>query len=76
MGNFSIHAGLVDGSLMPIISEESTSDEIVAMFTGDDTGAPPRSLTIEVVTENGSRVQIYIPNSSAVASVTVDGRKI
>ncbi|WP_058962520.1 hypothetical protein [Type-E symbiont of Plautia stali] len=75
MGNVKIYAGLVNGDLMPII-EEKSSEDIVAAFTGDDTGAPPRSVTIEVITESGSKVKIYIPNSSADASVTVDGTRI
>lgn len=77
MGNFSIHAGLADGSLMPVISEELTSDQIVAMFTGDDTGAPARSVTMVVLTESGKKVEIFIPNSSgADASVRIDNRII
>ncbi|TDY82960.1 UNVERIFIED_ORG: hypothetical protein C7429_101449 [Pantoea allii] len=75
MGNVNIYAGLVNGDLMPII-ENRSSKEIVTAFTGDDTGAPPSSVTIEVITESGSTVKIYIPNSSADASVTVDGRRI
>lgn len=75
MGNVKIYAGLVNGDLMPII-EDKCSKEIVTAFTGDDTGAPPSSVTIEVITESGSKVRIYIPNSSADASVTVDGKHI
>jgi hypothetical protein len=75
MGNVKIYVGLVNGALMPII-EDKTSEEIVTVFTGDDTGAPPTSVTIEVTTENGSKVKIYIPNSSADASVTVDGKSV
>lgn len=75
MGNVKIYAGLVNGNLMPII-EGRNSEEIVTAFTGDDTGAPPTSVTIEVVTESGSKVRIYIPNSSADASVTVDGKRV
>jgi len=75
MGNLRIHAGLVNGDLMPII-EDKSSEDIVAAFTGDDTGAPPTSVTIEVVTASGSKVKIYIPNSTADASVTIDGKRI
>ncbi len=75
MGNVKIYAGLVNGDLMPII-EDKTSEEIVYAFTGDDTGAPPTSVTIEVITESGSKVRIYIPNSSADASVMVDGKSV
>lgn len=75
MGNVKIYAGLVNGDLMPII-EDKTSEEIVTAFTGDDTGAPPTSLTIEVITESGAKIRIYIPNSSADASVTVDGKRV
>lgn len=75
MGNVKIYAGLVNGDLMPII-EDRTSEEIVIAFTGDDTGAPPTSVTIEVITESGSKVKIYIPNSSAQASVSVDGERV
>jgi hypothetical protein len=56
MGNVKIYAGLVNGDLMPII-EDRTSEEIVTAFTGDDTGAPPTSVTIEVITESGSKVK-------------------
>ncbi|MCW8110151.1 hypothetical protein [Yersinia intermedia] len=75
MGNVRIYAGLVSGDLMPIIEDES-SEQIVATFTGDDTGAPPSSVTIEVTTDAGAKVKIYIPNSSADASVTVDGKRV
>ena len=75
MGNVKIYAGLVNGALMPII-QNKTSDEIVTAFTGDDTGAPPTSVTIEVITDSGSKVRVYIPNSSATASVSVDGKKV
>lgn len=75
MGNVKIYAGLVSGDLMPII-EDKSSEDIVTAFTGDDTGAPPTSVTIEVVTESGSKVRIYIPNSSADARVTVDGKQV
>lgn len=75
MGNVKIYAGLVNGDLMPII-EDKSSEDIVTAFTGDDTGALPTSVTIEVITESGSKVRIYIPNSSADASVTVDGKRI
>lgn len=75
MSNVKIYAGLVNGDLMPII-EGKTSEEIVMAFTGDDTGAPPSSITIEVVTNNGSKVKILIPNSTADASVTIDGKRI
>lgn len=75
MSNIKIHAALLSGDLMPII-EGKESSEIVEAFTGDDTGAPPSSVTIEVLTESGSKVKIFIPNSSALASVTIDGKKI
>ncbi|EPB6104897.1 TPA: hypothetical protein U5D93_003470 [Yersinia enterocolitica] len=75
MGNVKIYAGLVNGDLMPII-EDKSSEQIVAAFTGDDTGALPSSVTIEVTTEAGAKVKIYIPNSSAAASVTVDGKRV
>ena len=75
MSNVKIYAGLVNGDLMPII-ENKTSKEIVTAFTGDDTGAPLTSVTIEVITESGSKVKIYIPNSSAQASVSVDGERV
>lgn len=75
MGNVKIYAGLVNGDLMPII-EDKSSEQIVKAFVGDDTGAPPSSVKIEVTTESGTRVRIYIPNSSADAIVTVDGKRI
>ncbi len=75
MGNVKIYAGLVNGDLMPII-EDKTSEEIVTAFTGDDTGAPPTSVTIEVRTESGAKVRIHIPNSPADASVTVNGKRV
>jgi hypothetical protein len=75
MGNVKIYAGLVNGDLMPII-EGKNSIDTVTFFTGDDTGAPSTSVTIEVITDAGKKVRIYIPNSSADASVTVDGKRI
>lgn len=75
MCNVKIYAGLVNGDLMPIIDGKSSA-EIVRDFTGDDTGAPPSSVTIEVITNSGSKVRIYIPNSSASSSVTIDGKQV
>ena len=75
MSNIKIYASLIDGGLMPLIENRSSS-EIVKAFTGDDTGAPPTSVTIEVVTESGKKVRVYIPNSPALASVTVDDKRI
>ncbi|WP_421594975.1 hypothetical protein [Rahnella sp. PD4] len=75
MGNVKIYAGLVNGDLMPII-EDKSSEQIVIAFTGDDTGAPPSSVTIEVITDSGVKVKIHIPNSSADAIVTMDGKRV
>ncbi|MFK3762471.1 hypothetical protein [Serratia ureilytica] len=75
MSNVKIYAGLVNGDLMPII-EDKSSEDIVTAFTGDDTGAPPTAVTIEVTTGSGVKVKIYIPNSSADASVVVDGKVV
>lgn len=75
MGNIKIYVSLVDGSMMPLV-EDKTSEETVFAFTGDNTGAPPSSLTIEVTTQSGIKVKIYIPNSHAEASVTVDGKRL
>lgn len=73
MGNITIHAHLVNGNLMPFFSEEDSSKQVVLEFTGDDTGAPPRSLSIIVRTESGRRVEISIPyDSSGNARVEVD----
>lgn len=55
MGNLTIHAGLVNGDLMPIINDDKSSSEIVEAFTGDDTGAPPSSVTITVMTDSGKK---------------------
>ena len=75
MSNVRIYAGLANGDLMPIV-EEKSSDQIVLGFVGDDTGPPVRSLTIEVITESGAKVRINVPNSSANASVSIDGKII
>lgn len=75
MSNVKIYASLVNGDLMPLIEDQS-SQEIVTAFTGDDTGAPPTSVTIEVTTESGAKVKISIPNSTADASVSIDGKKL
>lgn len=75
MSNVKIYASLVNGDLMPLIEDQS-SQEIVTAFTGDDTGAPPTSVTIEVTTESGAKVRIFIPNSTADASVSIDGKKL
>ena len=75
MGNVKIYAGLVNGDLMPIVEDKSSND-IVTAFIGDDTGAPATSVSIEVITESGKKVKIYIPNSSSDASVTIDGVRL
>ncbi|QII37879.1 hypothetical protein G3M83_09295 [Rouxiella badensis] len=76
MGNFSIHAGLINGGLMPIMENEKSSGEVVTAFTGDDTGVPVTSLTVTVHTDSGKIVEIVVPNSSATAIVKVDGNII
>ncbi len=76
MGNYTIHAGLVNGDLMPIAGEDKTSSDLVKAFTGEDTGAPPSSLTITVKTDSGKKVEIIFPNSGASAVVKIDNKMI
>lgn len=71
-----MHAGLINGDLMPIIDSDKTSSDVVIGFTGDDTGAPPTSLTVTVMTESGKKVEIVVPNSTARAIVKMDGKII
>ncbi|WP_145534749.1 hypothetical protein [Yersinia alsatica] len=73
MGNVTIKAPLVDGSLMDYVDETDSSDEVVIILTGDDLRPPAVGIKITVRTESGKKVEIYIPNNSQeMASVSID----
>jgi hypothetical protein len=59
MKNLRIRLPLVDGSQLPLDFE--TAREIVHRLAGDDFGAPPHSLVIEAVTDDGRVVSIGFP---------------
>lgn len=77
MGNITIHAHLVNGDLMPLFSEAKSSKQLVVDFTGDDTGAPPQSLSIIVRTTSGKKIEINVPyDETADARVKIDNEVI
>lgn len=74
MANIIITAPLVDGSLMPYISENDSCKETVLFICGDDLRPPPRNVNILVKTESGRLIEVSIPNdSNSLASVAIDG---
>ena len=73
MANITISAPLVDGSLMPYVTEDDSCREAVLFVCGDDLRPPPRCVKIEVKTESGKLIEIYIPNEvNSMVSVKVD----
>ncbi|NOT17633.1 MAG: hypothetical protein HOP20_06150 [Sulfuriferula sp.] len=77
MANITISAPLVDGSLMPYISENDSCEDTVLFVCGDDLRPRPRSVKITVKTESGKVMEISIPNdANSIAKVTIDGTKI
>jgi hypothetical protein len=74
MANITIAAPLVDGSLMPYISENDSCKETVLFICGDDLRPDPRNVKISVKTESGKLLEISIPNdTNAFARVAIDG---
>jgi len=77
MSNISIEAPLVDGSLMPYITQGESCDAAVQIVTGDDLRPAPRHLVIQVLTASGKTVKVIIPNSATDnAVVRIDGEII
>lgn len=77
MANITISAPLVDGSLMPYISENDSCKETVVFVCGDDLRPPPRSVKITVKTDSGKLIEISIPNdANSSARVTIDGTAV
>lgn len=71
MDNLRIGLSLVDGSLFPF--EVENGRELITALYGDDTGAPPRSLTIEASSDDGQTVRISVGfNESPHAHVAVE----
>jgi hypothetical protein len=75
MANLIIEAPLVDGSLMPYISELDSCRDAVSLVCGDDLRPPPNRVKIVVITSRGKRVEILIPNGDGQARVTIDGEE-
>jgi hypothetical protein len=76
MANLIIEVPLVDGSLMPLISELDSCREAVLLVCGDDLRPPPNRVKIMVTTSRGTRVEISIPNGDGQARVTIDDEEI
>ena len=77
MGNVTIEAPQVDGSLMPYVDVDSSCKEAVEFITGDDLRPPARSLRITVKTQSGKSVVVIIPNdATGQALVQIDGEMV
>lgn len=61
MENISINIPLVNGDLHEMTRETDTGKQLIQALFGDDWGAPPRSLVIKAVGEDGKKVTITIP---------------
>jgi len=73
MGNVAIYAPLVNNSQLTYVTGDDSSASAVEFVCGDDTGAPVRHLVIEVQTESGKQVRIFIPNDRSNAVAYIDG---
>lgn len=58
MENLRISLSLVDGSCLDYDLENGK--ELITKIFGDDTGRPPRGLTIEATTDDGQTVKINL----------------
>jgi hypothetical protein len=76
MANLIIEAHLIDGSLMPYISELDSCRDAVLLVCGDDLRPPPNRIKIIATTSRGKRVEISIPNGEGQAYVTIDDEEI
>ncbi len=78
MDNLRIGLSLVDGSLFPY--EVENGKELITALYGDDTGAPPRSLTIEAKSDDGQTVRISVgfdesPQAHVIVEVSENWEK-
>ncbi|WP_086930574.1 hypothetical protein [Agarilytica rhodophyticola] len=77
MSNIEVTLPAVDGSLYcPHEFGESCKLAIHTLIS-DDFAAPPQNMVIEVKTESGKSVKVYVPyDRNLNASVTVDGEAL
>lgn len=77
MSNIEISLPTVDGgALYPHEFGESCKLAIHTLYS-DDFAAPPKYMQIEIKTESGKIVKVFIPYShTGKASVTIDGELI
>lgn len=74
MPNINVTARLVNGDQWDPLGLEATCGDVVGLVCGDDLRPPPTSVTIELTTNSGKRVEVYISNSTeAAATVRIDG---
>ncbi len=77
MGNVTIAAPQVDGSLMTYITDADSCKAVVEFVTGDDLRPPARSLNLTFQTKSGKSVVVMIPNSdTGTAMVRIDGVEV
>lgn len=77
MSNLDVYLPAVDGSAYVLHSKDESCKEAIHTLFSDDYAAPPRQLVIEVRTESGKNVKVFIPYSDdQPASVYVDGQEI
>ncbi len=74
MPNISVTARIVNGDQWDPLGGEASCGDVVGLICGDDLRPPPTSVTIELTTDSGKRVEVYISNSAnAAAIVRIDG---
>ncbi|MEB0308335.1 hypothetical protein QN382_03425 [Pseudomonas sp. 10B1] len=77
MSNITVTAPLVNGDLWDPFDEGVSCELIVELICGDDLRPPPNSVVIEVTTESGKVVELWIPNSDGgKVSVRIDGQSV
>ena len=70
---FYLDIPFVDGSLRELAASGSGKN-FIQQLVGDDHGAPPRALRLEVTTDSGKKVSIVVPYDGRTgATVVVDG---
>ena len=77
MSNIEVSLPTVDGgALFPHEFGESCKLAIHTLYS-DDFAAPPKFMQIEIKTDSGKTVKVFIPyDHTSKASVTIDGENI
>lgn len=77
MSNIEVTLPAVDGSLYYVHEFGESCKLAIHTLYSDDFAAPPRNMVIEVKTNSGKSVKVFIPyDHESCASVQIDGQEI